>query len=139
MGWFKDKFETTMRAVARALLPVFALTLSSPAFAQTVTCQISAKFGCSATGCAEARMGVWNVIDMPGQTYSRCDSRGCDKYDVHFARSGEFIIIDVPGRGFTAKLAADMSAFVEVATIGTQALVSFGACKLGTAEPTPGR
>ena len=118
-------------AVVRALFPFVVLTLSSPAFAQELTCQISAKFGCAATGCAEARLGVWNVIDMSGQTYSRCDSRGCDKYDARFSRSGDFTIIDIPGRGFTAKLAADMSAFVEVATIGAQALVSFGACQLG--------
>jgi hypothetical protein len=58
-------------------------------------------------------MGVWNVIDVSGPTYSRCDGRGCDKYDAHFARSGEFVIIDIPGLGFTAKLAADISAFVE--------------------------
>ena len=44
-------------------------------------------------------------------------------------RSGEFIVIDVPKRGMTAKLAANMSSFVEVVTIGTQALVSFGACQ----------
>jgi hypothetical protein len=66
---------------------------------------------------------------MSGRTYSRCDSRGCDKFDARFSRSGVFTIIDLPGRGFTAKLAADMSTFIEVATIETQALVSFGACK----------
>jgi hypothetical protein len=121
--------STAMRAVVRALFPVVVLAVSSPALAQVVTCQISAKFGCAATGCAEGRLDIWNVIDMSGQTYSRCDSRGCDKFDAHFSRSGAFTIIDLPGRGFTAKLAADMSAFIEVATIGTQALVSFGACK----------
>ena len=123
--------STAIRAVVRALLPVVVLTLSSPAFAQTVTCQVSAKFSCAQTGCLEARLKAWKVIDMSGQTYSRCDSRGCDKYDARFSRSGDFTVIDIPGHGVTAKLAANMSAFLEVATIGTtDVLVSFGACQL---------
>ena len=119
--------------MALALLPTLALAepLQLPKPPQTVMCQASAKFSCAAeTGCGEARLGVWNVIDMQGQTYARCDSRGCDKYDARMSRSGAFIIIDVPGRGMTAKLAADMSAFLEVVTIGTQALVSFGTCQM---------
>src|SRR5262245_14440226 len=118
---------------AALLLPTLALAESSPQPkpSQTVTCQISVKFSCAAeTGCGENRLGVWSVIDMQGQTYARCDSRGCDKYDARLSRSGVFIIIDVPSRGMTAKLAADMSAFLEVVTIGTQALVSFGTCQM---------
>jgi hypothetical protein len=50
---------------------------------------------------------------------------------TRFSRSGDFTIIDIPGHGVTAKLAANMSAFLEVATIGTKdVLVSFGACQL---------
>jgi hypothetical protein len=67
---------------------------------------------------------------MSGQTYSRCDIRGCDKYDAIFSRSGIYTVIDVPGRGLTAKLVTDLSAFLELATIGMQALVSFGACQI---------
>jgi hypothetical protein len=127
------------RGIAMKLITIAALALSTttalaqplPALSQPVTCQVSAKFSCAAeTGCRENRLGVWNVIDMQGQTYARCDSRGCDKYDARLSRSGVFIIIDVPGHGMMAKLAADMSAFLEVATIGTQALVSFGTCQM---------
>ncbi len=38
-------------------------------------------------------------------------------------------MIDVPGRGMLAKLSNDGSGFVEVATIETQVLISFGSCK----------
>jgi branched-chain amino acid transport system substrate-binding protein len=42
---------------------------------------------------------------------------------------GIFIVIDVPRRAMVAKMAMDGSQFVEVVTTGTNAIVSFGACK----------
>ena len=39
------------------------------------------------------------------------------------------VVVDVPGFGITAKLATDMTAFLEVAIKGTTALVSFGSCQ----------
>ena len=38
-------------------------------------------------------------------------------------------MIDVPGRGMLAKFSNDGSGFVEVATIKSQAVISFGSCK----------
>jgi hypothetical protein len=44
-------------------------------------------------------------------------------------RSGAFIVVDVPSRGMVAKVAADKSSFLEVATLGMTALTSFGVCE----------
>jgi hypothetical protein len=112
----------------RFLLPILLLS-SNPAIAQTVTCRLSAKFACQAAGCEALETTTWAVIDVAGQTYSRCDRRSCDKYPAQFSRSGAFLIIDVPGRGLTVKVAANMSSFVELVTIATAAVISFGACE----------
>ena len=115
-------------------LPVLLL-LSTPASAQIVTCQISVRFGCAVeTGCAEAHSRawkVWNVINLSDETYSRCDIGGCDKYAANLTRGGEFIVIDIPGRGIMAKLDVNLATFLEIATVGTQAQVSFGTCQGG--------
>jgi hypothetical protein len=54
---------------------------------------------------------------------------GGDSYDASFCPSGAFIVIDVPSRGMVAKVAADKSSFLEVATLGMTALNSFGSCE----------
>jgi hypothetical protein len=105
------------------------LLLQTPASAQPVTCTISAKYACDMSGCNPVQATVRNVVDQSRQTYARCDSRGCDTFDAHYSRSGAFIVIDVPGRGMTAKISDEMSKFVEITTLGTLALVSFGACR----------
>jgi hypothetical protein len=108
---------------------LFAL-LASPAAAEPMTCRITTKHSCDpAGGCKKIPPGVWNVLDAARQTYARCDARGCDTYDASFSPSGAFIVIDVPSRGMVAKVAADKSSFLEVATLGMTALNSFGSCE----------
>lgn len=122
----------TPKTVIRSLLPILLL-LCNPASAQIVTCRVSAKFNCAAeTGCADTlsrAWKIWNVIDLSDETYSRGDIGGCDKFDANLTRGGEFIVIDVPGRGIMAKLDVNLATFVEVATMGAQAFVSFGTCQ----------
>ena len=119
-----------MSKIAIGMLLAIAMVISNSAIAKTLTCRIASKFSCDAdAGCKPLSPALWNVIDLENQTYSRCDTRGCDKYDARLHRSGEFIVIDVPGRGVVAKLANNLSSFVEVATIGTSALNSFGSCE----------
>ena len=109
---------------------IFCALLASPAAAETMTCRITAKHSCEpATECKKIQPGVWNVLDVAKQTYARCDARGCDSYDASFSPSGAFIVIDVPSRGMVAKVAADKSSFLEVATLGMTALNSFGSCE----------
>jgi hypothetical protein len=49
--------------------------------------------------------------------------------DASFSESGEFIIIDVPGRSMMAKVSRDGSGFVEVVTLMSTVLLSFGSCQ----------
>ena len=78
---------------------------------------------------SELKLLFQNILDLSRQTYARCDAKGCDTYDAQYSRSGAYFVVDVPGRGLIAKIATDMSAFLEVATAGTTALVSFGSCQ----------
>jgi hypothetical protein len=120
---------TVKRVRTCIALGLAMLSFPGPAWSQTVTCIISSKYGCEADGCNQVQAAVRNVLDLSRQTYTRCDTGGCDNYEARISRSGAFIVIDLPGRGMTAKIAADLSAFVEVATIGTTVLVSFGSCR----------
>ena len=72
---------------------------------------------------------MWNVIDLEGGQFSRCDSNGCDTYPAMITQSGLFYVIEVTGKGVLAKLAIDGSSYLEVATLGTVALISFGSCR----------
>jgi hypothetical protein len=115
---------------ARRLLVAALTLLSGGAYAQTVTCSISTKFICeSDAGCMQVEPGVWSTIDYSDQTYSRCDRRGCDKYNARFHRRAGFVVIEIPGRGITGTFSVDTSVFLEVATTGTTAIVSFGTCQ----------
>jgi hypothetical protein len=119
-----------MSRIAVGIMLATAMVISNSAIAKTMTCRIATKFSCDAgEGCKPLKPAIWNVIDLERQTYSRCDTRGCDNYDARVHRSGEFIVIDVPGRGMVAKLASNFSSFLEVTTIGTSALNSFGSCE----------
>jgi hypothetical protein len=69
------------------------------------------------------------VVDLMKRTYVRCDNQGCETYNAEIAHSGDFIVVDMPGHGVTAKVSRDFDAFLEVATIGTDALISFGRCQ----------
>jgi hypothetical protein len=117
--------------VKQGLLGLVAIVYSATAsFAQPIRCDITTKFACSSTGgCQANTLGVFNRIDLDRCKFSRCDSRGCDDYDAVIQRSGEFILIDVPGRGIFAKLSTDGSEFVEVTSLGTSILASFGSCR----------
>lgn len=118
----KKKCKTTVALLAIFLFP-------NPASTQTVICAISTKYSCGAAGCNQTQVTVQNILDLSRQTYARCDAKGCDTYDAQYSRSGAYFVVDVPGRGLIAKIATDMSAFLEVATAGTTALVSFGSCQ----------
>ncbi len=106
------------------------LTVRSLASAQQMRCEITSKFACLPSGCVPEKLGMYNLIDLERRTISRCDRKGCDKYAANVTRLGMFIVVDVPGRGTFAKLSIDGSQYVEIATLGTGVLVSFGACSL---------
>lgn len=118
----------------RFLILATMVLLANPALGSTTRCEIIDKHYCeNAGGCKSVAPKVWNVVDFGRETYSRCDSQGCDEYPAQISQSGTFTIVDIPGRGTFAKLSADGASFVEVATLGTDVYVSFGRCSpIGT-------
>jgi hypothetical protein len=101
-----------------------------PATAQTLRCEVQSKQECQPTsGCNPAAMAVFNKIDLDRQTFSRCDSMGCDDYQATFTASGIFMNIDVVGRGLSAKLNTSDNSFLETASMGDIVYVSFGKCR----------
>ena len=103
--------------------------LTSPAFGSGLRCDISSKFACGPDGCIKNALGIWNLIDFDASQFSRCDRNGCDHYSMTHTVSGLFSNIDIPGRGMLAKVSLDGSQYVEVVTLGTDVLVSYGSCK----------
>ena len=114
---------------ARGTLVLASFMLAAPAIADNLRCDIVAKYACSAEGCEPNQLGMWNVIDLDGGEFSRCDRNGCDSYNAEISKSGLFYNIEVPGRGTMAKLAMDGTSFLEVVTLGTVVLISFGSCR----------
>jgi hypothetical protein len=69
---------------------------------------------------------AWNFIDLEKQTFSRCDNAGCDTYPANIAGPTEYLTVGVPGRAVVAELGRTKSDFMEVATLMTTAILSFG-------------
>ncbi len=111
------------------LLTAVSVFLATEAVAAEIRCDIRSKVTCSSAGCTEKAPGMWNLIDLEGRRFSRCDYEGCDHYQMVVSRSGTYLNLEVPGRAMLAKMAADGSKYLEVATLGTKALVSHGTCK----------
>ena len=72
---------------------------------------------------------AWNFIELEKQRFSRCDNAGCDTYPANFSGPTEYLIVEVPRRGVLAKLGRTNGDFMEVATLMTTAILSFGMCK----------
>ena len=67
--------------------------------------------------------------ELEKQRFSRCDNAGCDTYPANFSGPTEYLIVEVPRRGVLAKLGRTNGDFMEVATLMTTAILSFGMCK----------
>lgn len=107
-----------------------ALSLMAGMARAETTCMITEKMQCAADqGCQSVKNSIVIRLDQEKQVYSRCDAKGCDDLQAQFSSSGEYINIGVSGRGMLAKLKSDGSAFVEVVTLGTDVLMSFGSCR----------
>ena len=111
-------------------LAMIALLVASPAVATPMQCDFSQKEHCqsgSPCGTTVANV-VWVKLDLTAHTYSRCDTKGCDAYDVQIARSGVWANITFPERAMVAKL-SNAGNLVEVVTLNDLTLISFGKCK----------
>ena len=114
----------------RGLCLLFSLVVSVDAAAAVVRCDVQTKHQCTPDGCEPLSPATWALLDARAGTYARCDDRGCDEYAASYARAGDFVTISLPERGMLAKLSVSDGRFLEVATIGTTALTSFGACAI---------
>ena len=103
-----------MRAIVIALLVLGAV---SSARSAELRCEIRAKYACNLSGCRENAVTVWNLIDLDALRFSRCDQKGCDHYTI------------TTGHGMLARLSHDGSQYLEVVTLGTDVLVSYGSCR----------
>ena len=97
--------------------------------AAEMRCIIHSKEACDSAGCKKVAPTIWSVIDLEKKRYSRCDSKGCDHYKMSVKKSGVYLNLEIPGKATFAKMSKDGSDFLEVATLGTTALVSHGSCK----------
>ena len=92
-------------------------------------CDVKQKFLCNQTGCQSTAPTIFSRIDTDQRTYSRCDQKGCDDYQAAISRSGDFMLIALPERGLLAKVSLSNGGFLEVATLGLDAYVSYGQCR----------
>jgi len=122
--------EKTRDKLTLSFLVFILLILSAPSIAQTLTCTPSQKFYCKKEGCSTAPAKVRAVIDMDKQTYSRCDSFGCDKYDASVRLGGIYLNVSVPGKSLTAKVEMSSLQYFETVSLGLSVYSSFGKCNL---------
>jgi hypothetical protein len=114
----------------RVMCATVAVALApADAASQVLRCDVTSKFKCAESGCDKVTAGMWNIVDFPRQTISRCDSKGCDTYNAQFATSGAYINIALPANGMLAKLSSNGTMFMETATVMATAFVSFGSCR----------
>jgi hypothetical protein len=82
-------------------------------------------------GCVAEIPSTYYFIDHGTEkgTYFRCDAGGCDSYPVEVVKSGIFTqFIPSLGQAMLFKV-ADNGDFIDIATIGTTAIVSTGQCE----------
>jgi len=92
-------------------------------------CSPATKFQCTKEGCEAMQPTVWVTLDFQTSSYSRCDRKGCDRYEMRESVSGIYTsvaLVDRPGTLF--KAVNDGSEFVEVITLGTTLMSSYGIC-----------
>jgi hypothetical protein len=69
------------------------------------------------------------IVDFDRKTYSRCESKGCDDYQMVAIPSGIFVnVVYNPSSIF--KATADGHQYVEVATLGLVTFSQFGTCRV---------
>lgn len=90
-------------------------------------CVPSSKFVCSQAACKPVQPTVVVLLDFPMQTYQRCDEKGCDTHHLEKSFSGIFTVA-APSAGAFLKALNDGRSYVEVATLGFDVHLSYGAC-----------
>jgi len=92
-------------------------------------CSPATKFQCKKEGCEAIQPTVWVTLDFQTSSYSRCDRKGCDRYEMQESVSGIYTFVSLVDRqGTLFKVVNDGSEFVEVITLGTTLMSSYGSC-----------
>ena len=90
-------------------------------------CVPSSKFVCSQVACKSVQPTVAVLLDFPMQTYQRCDDKGCDTHQLAKTSSGIYTVA-APSAGAFLKALNDGRSYVEVASLGFDIHLSYGAC-----------
>lgn len=102
-----------------------------------LSCFPTSRFDCGGGSCTPATPATYFFVDYGTEsgTYFRCDAKGCDPYPVKVNPSGEFTQF-VPSQGqamlfnvATGDVLGNKGEFVDIATLGTGAIVSTGKCE----------
>ena len=102
-----------------------------------LSCFPTSRYDCDLKGCKPAEPATYYFVDYGTEsgTYFRCDPKGCDPYPVKVTSSGSFTqFTPLLGQAMLFKVTNDdplvnKGEFVDVATLGTVTLVSFGKCE----------
>jgi hypothetical protein len=70
---------------------------------------------------------MWVQLDLAAGQYERCDAKGCDSYRVTPQHGGIYTHLN-PTPSTFLKVLNDGSDFVDVASLGTSVLISYGRC-----------
>ena len=102
-----------------------------------LSCFPTSRFDCGGGTCTPAAPATYFFVDYGTEsgTYFRCDAKGCDPYPVKVNPSGEFTqFVPSQGQAMLFKVATgdalgNKGEFVDIATLGTGAIVSTGKCE----------
>lgn len=102
-----------------------------------LSCFPTSRFDCGGGNCTPVAPATYYFVDYGTEsgTYFRCDQKGCDSYPVKVNPSGEFTqFIPSQGQAMLFKVATgdvlgNKGEFVDIATLGTGAIVSAGKCE----------
>ncbi len=93
-------------------------------------CNPSRKTFCSEGKCTDMKASVWVTIEPALKTASRCDSKGCDNYNVLLSESGIFTNLTRPGNdSWTVKVNNIDGSYTEVTGLLLDQYISYGSCK----------
>jgi hypothetical protein len=107
-----------------------------------LSCFPISRFDCSEGSCVSVAPGTYFFVDYGTEsgTYFRCDAKGCDPYPVEVSQSGEFTqFIPLLGQAMLFKVATgdilgNKGEFIDIATLGTSAIISTGKCNFISAQ-----
>lgn len=135
----KNSYDIDATPPSQALRAAFDESLKHSAMTDIaeLSCFPTSQYNCSLEGCTPTAPASYYFVDYGAEsgTYFRCDAKGCDSYSVNVNPSGSFTqFIPSLGQAMLFKIAnddalANKGEFVDVATLGTMTIISFGKCK----------